>query len=48
MVTFVEKWASREDFDAHCQMSYIQDYFENVMPNLVETQSVTLHREILP
>jgi quinol monooxygenase YgiN len=48
VVTFVEKWASRDAFDAHCQMSYIKDYFENIAPNLVETQSVTLHREILP
>ncbi|MGD0498104.1 MAG: putative quinol monooxygenase [Bryobacteraceae bacterium] len=48
VITFVEKWASREVFDAHCQMAYIKDYFQNVAPNLVEMQSVTLHREILP
>jgi hypothetical protein len=27
-------------------MPYIKDYFENVAPKLVETQSVTLHREV--
>ena len=48
VITFVEKWASRDVFEAHCQMAYIQDYFQNDAPNLVEMQSVTLHREILP
>jgi quinol monooxygenase YgiN len=48
VITFVEKWASREVFDSHCRMPYIEEYFQNVAPNLVETQSVKLHREILP
>jgi quinol monooxygenase YgiN len=47
VVTFVEKFASKEDFDLHCNMPYIKAYFEK-SPQWVESQSVTLHREILP
>jgi len=48
LITFVEKWASRKIFDKHCAMPYIEDYFENVAPKLVELQVVTLYKEILP
>jgi quinol monooxygenase YgiN len=47
IVTFVEKFASREAFDLHCSRPYIKGFFEKA-PELVESQSVTLHREILP
>jgi quinol monooxygenase YgiN len=47
VITFIEKFASREDFDLHCSMSYIKAHFEK-SPQWVESQSITLHREILP
>jgi len=47
-ITFVEKFTSREDFDFHCSTPYIKGFFENVAPGLVESQVVTLYREILP
>jgi quinol monooxygenase YgiN len=47
VITFIEKWASKEDFDKHCNMPYIKEYFQKA-PQLVEAQSVTLHKEILP
>lgn len=46
-ITFVEKFASREDFDSHCSTPYIKGFFESVAPGLVESQIITLYREIL-
>lgn len=48
IITFIEKWADQKVFDKHCAMPYIKDYFENVAPKLVKSQSVTLHKELLP
>ena len=48
IITFVEKFKSKEDFDFHCNTSYIQDFFTKVAPNLVESQSINLYREVLP
>ena len=47
-VAFVEKFASREAFDAHCKMPYIKKFFADVAPRLVESQVVTLYQEVLP
>ena len=47
IITFVEKFASKDAFDLHCGMPYIKGFFEKA-PALVASQSVTLHREILP
>jgi quinol monooxygenase YgiN len=47
-IAFVEKFTSREAFDSHCQMSYIKNFFSDVAPRLVESQVVTLYKEILP
>jgi quinol monooxygenase YgiN len=47
-VTFIEKWKNREAFDRHCSMPYINHYFDNVRPHLVEQFEVTLYEEILP
>jgi quinol monooxygenase YgiN len=47
VITFVEKWSSMDSFNAHCKMDYIVNYFENIAPNLVESQDITLHKEII-
>jgi quinol monooxygenase YgiN len=47
-IAFVEKFASREAFDSHCEMSYIKKFFSDVVPRLVESQVVTIYKEILP
>ncbi len=47
VITFIEKFASKQDFDLHCNMPYIKAHFEK-SPQWVESQSITLHREILP
>lgn len=43
---FVEQWASREVFDAHCAQPYIKDYFEQVAPSLVAEADVRLYRPV--
>jgi quinol monooxygenase YgiN len=47
-IAFIEKFASREDFDFHCSTPYIKGFFESVAPRLVESQVVTLYKEIVP
>jgi quinol monooxygenase YgiN len=47
-ITFIEKWKDKKDFDEHCQMSYITNFFDNVRPQLVEDFAVKLYQEILP
>jgi quinol monooxygenase YgiN len=47
-VAFVEKFASREAFDFHCGTPYIQKFFADVAPRLVESQVVTIYKEVLP
>ncbi len=48
VITFIEKFASQEDFDSHCNTLYIKGFFDDVSPNLVETVVVTLYKEVLP
>jgi quinol monooxygenase YgiN len=47
-ITFIEKFASQEAFDYHCNTPYIKDFFDRVSPPLVETVVVTLYKEVLP
>ncbi len=47
-ITFIEKFASQEAFDSHCNTSYIKGFFDNVAPKLVESSVVTLYKEVLP
>jgi quinol monooxygenase YgiN len=47
-ITFVEKFASQEAFDSHCNTAYIKGFFDNVAPKLVESSVVTLYKEVLP
>ena len=47
-VTFVEKWKNQKVFDAHCKMSYITHYFNDLRPQLVDDFKVTLYHEVLP
>lgn len=44
--SFVETFADRKAFDAHCDMPYIHRLFEK-LPQLVERQYIGLHRRIL-
>jgi quinol monooxygenase YgiN len=46
-IVFIEKFASREAFDFHCNTPYIKEFF-TVAPRWVESQAVTLYTEILP
>ena len=46
-VAFIEKFTSREAFDFHCSTPYVKGFFEKVAPRLVESQTVTLYKEIL-
>jgi quinol monooxygenase YgiN len=47
-ITFIEKWKDRADFDEHCAMPYIAEFFNDVRPGLVERFEVKLYQEILP
>ena len=47
-ITFVEKFASQEAFDFHCNAPYIKSFFDNVSPKLADSVVVTLYREVLP
>ncbi|WP_394130215.1 putative quinol monooxygenase [Shewanella maritima] len=46
-VAFVEKFVDRAAFDMHCQKDAIQDYFHNVMPQLVESHHVELFNQVI-
>ncbi|MFP2770140.1 putative quinol monooxygenase [Oceanisphaera sp. KMM 10153] len=43
---FIEQWASREAFEAHCAQPYIKDYFEQLAPALVADADVRLFRPL--
>lgn len=47
LLTVVEKFASQRDFDVHLQMPYIQNLLNHVVPELVEVQNITMHKEVL-
>ena len=47
-VTFIEKFKDQAAFDFHVKTPYISSFFKDVAPGLVESQSVTFHREIHP
>ncbi|QBF83544.1 antibiotic biosynthesis monooxygenase [Shewanella maritima] len=46
-VAFVEKFVDREAFDKHCAKDAIQDYFHNVMPELVESHHVEVFNQVI-
>jgi quinol monooxygenase YgiN len=47
-ITFIEKFASQEAFDYHCETPYIKEFFATDPPKFVESFVVTLYREVLP
>jgi quinol monooxygenase YgiN len=47
-ITFIEKFASQEAFDYHCNTPHFKEFFDTVLPKLVETFVVTLYKEVLP
>jgi quinol monooxygenase YgiN len=47
-IALVEKFASREAFDFHCGTPYIKEFFASVAPRFVESQVVTLSKDVLP
>ncbi|MCL1143728.1 putative quinol monooxygenase [Shewanella gaetbuli] len=46
-VAFVEKFVSKAAFDEHCSKAAIQDYFHNVMPELVASHHVEVFSEVI-
>ncbi|MCW3172867.1 putative quinol monooxygenase [Shewanella subflava] len=46
-VAFVEKFVDRAAFDKHCAKEAIQDYFHNVMPELVESHHVEVFHQVM-
>lgn len=48
VITFIEKFTSREAFDWHCNTPYIKTFFDQVAPPLMDAVTVTLYREITP
>lgn len=46
-VAFVEKFVDRAAFDQHCEKQAIQDYFHNVMPELVESHHVEVFNQVI-
>jgi quinol monooxygenase YgiN len=47
-ITFIEKFKSQEAFDFHCNTSYIKNFFDHTVPDLMESVVVTLYKEVLP
>ena len=45
--SFVEKFADQSAFEAHKSMPYINTLFSDIIPNLVESEAISLHKEIL-
>ncbi len=46
-VTFVEKFVNLAAFESHCNKQSIQDYFHQVMPELVESNHVETYHEVI-
>lgn len=47
-LSVVEKFASQEAFDFHLAQPYVKNLLEKVVPELVEVQNITFHKEVLP
>ncbi|WGK69055.1 putative quinol monooxygenase [Candidatus Haliotispira prima] len=50
VITFIEKWHSRETLDQHIAKPYIQNFFNGAgprKPKHTESFTVTFHREFL-
>lgn len=46
-VCLIERWRSRDDFDAHCNMSYIKHFFDVTANMCVEKYDVRLYSPLL-
>jgi quinol monooxygenase YgiN len=46
MFTFIDKFQDQEAFDYHYEMVHIKEAFDNFIPPLVESMTITLHQEI--
>ncbi|CDG22336.1 protein of unknown function [Xenorhabdus poinarii G6] len=42
-VCLIERWYSREDFDAHCNKSYITHFFDVIAKKYVEKADIRLY-----
>lgn len=42
-VCLIERWRSREDFDAHCNMDYIRNFFDVAAKQFFEKIDVRLY-----
>jgi quinol monooxygenase YgiN len=48
VLTVVEKFADQKAFDTHVAAPYTKHLLEKVAPEIVATQSITFHKEVLP
>ncbi|KTD33573.1 putative monooxygenase YcnE [Legionella nautarum] len=46
MFTFIDKFKNQEAFDYHCETHHVKEAFDNLIPPLVESMTITLHQEI--
>lgn len=46
MFTFVDRFKDQAAFDYHCEAEYIKEAFDHLIPPLIESMEITLHREI--
>ncbi|MBA2657120.1 MAG: antibiotic biosynthesis monooxygenase [Tatlockia sp.] len=46
LFTFIDKFKDQEAFDYHCETAHVKETFDNLIPPLVETMTITLHHEI--
>lgn len=44
--TFIDRFKDQAAFDEHCNASYVQEAFDELIPPLVESMDITTHQEI--
>ncbi|MBP9743213.1 MAG: antibiotic biosynthesis monooxygenase [Burkholderiales bacterium] len=44
--TFIDRFKDNEAFEFHCAQEYTVNYFDNILPNLVDSMEITTHHEV--
>lgn len=44
--TFVDRFKDAKAFEHHCEQEYTTKYFDNILPNLVDSMEITTQNEI--
>lgn len=44
--TFVDRFKDQTAFDIHCEADYTKEAFDHLIPPLVESIDITMHRDI--